>query len=226
MVEYYVTIGNIKEKSENGDKIYYVVNNGKEHYLSIYETIMWCTLHWNILTEKELESDFGRALHKQRIFDDVSFKQVLCRLMQRGLIQKGTNYIAADAVYSLAQDLLLKPIGFVNSFKRLMAFLCLYVQGTPLEACVRYLRKPALTELEQKIMRFSKRFKVSTAELIKIAEGNLWNVQTEEELVEKVYGRELYADTIGNSACFDGVKYEILTAVVSLYLKKQAVFEH
>ena len=222
MVEYFVTKGKLVVR--NGAPL--VVLDGEEKALSQVEFILWTSLHWNVLNKETLKSEFDRRMRKYNLNLDVSFEQTLNRLKTRELIVGKSDYLAVDALYNLVKDLYVVPLGTVNKFKRAMMFMYMFfIQGIPLYKCREAMCALNLKELEKQIVCFSKRLKVSGAELIRINDKDLWNIKSEDDIVPLAYEEHEDLDSIGNFTRFSKDKNKVLEAIVNLYLKKQIVFE-
>ena len=222
MVEYFVTKGKLVVR--NGAPL--VVSDGEEKALSQVEFILWTSLHWNVLNKESLKTEFDRRTKKYGMYGDVSFEQTLNRLKTRELIVGKSDYLAVDALYNLVKDLYVVPLGTVNKFKRAMMFMYMFfIQGIPLYKCRETMCDLKLKELEKQIDCFSKRLKVSGAELIRINDKDLWNIKSEDDIVPLAYEENETMDALGNSTRFSKDKNKVLEAIVNLYLKKQIVFE-
>ena len=222
MVEYFVTKGKLVVR--NGAPL--VILDGEEKALSQVEFILWTSLHWNVLNKETLKAEFDRKMRKYNLSLDVSFEQTLNRLKTGELIVGKSDYLAVDALYNLVKDLYVVPLGTVNKFKRAMMFMYMFfIQGVPLYKCREDMCDLNLKELEKQIVCFSKRLKVSGAELIRINDKDLWNIKSEDDIVPLAYEEHEDLDSIGNFTRFSKDKNKVLEAIVNLYLKKQIVFE-
>ncbi len=221
MVEYFVTKGKLEVKK--GVPI--VISGGEEKALSESELILWTSLHWNLMNKESLETEFNRRLQKYRICSDISFKQTLNRLINRELIAGKSDYLAVDALYNLVKDLYIVPLGTVNGFKRALAFILMFIKGVPLDKYKAATACFNVSELEKRIITFSKRLNVSLAEIIRVSDKNLWNIKSEDDIVPLAYEESEDMNSFGNFTRFSKDKTKMLEAVVNLYLKKQIIFE-
>ncbi len=221
MVEYFVTKGKLEVK--NGVPV--VMTDGDEKALSEAELILWTSLHWNLMNKESLEAEFNRQLEKYRICSDVSFEQTLNRLINRELITGKSDYLAADALYNLVKDLYIVPLGTVNVFKQALAFILMFIKGAPFDKCKAATECFKVSDLEKRIITFSKRLKVSLAELIRVNDKNLWDIKSEDDIVPLAYEENEDMNSFGNFTRFSKDKTKVLEAVVNLYLKKQIIFE-
>ena len=222
MVEYYVTKG--KLELTNGNPT--VIVNGEAKALSKSEFILWTGLHWNILNKESLKASFDRKRKKYHIFDDVSFEKTLERLKTRELIASKSDYLAADALYNLIKNLYIVPVGVVTELKRKMLFLyMLFIKGVPLKECRSFAKNFKISDFEKQIVIFTKRFKVSPAELIRIDEKNLWSIGSEDKIVSLAYKENENTSILENDTRFSDSKSKMTSAIVNLYLKKQIIFE-
>ena len=194
MVEYFVTKGKLVVRNNEP----FVVAGGKEKAISQTEFILWTSLHWNILDKEALEVEFDKRMKKYHINIDVSFVQTLNRLKNRGLVASNSDYLAVDALYNLVKELYVVPLGTVNVFKKAMMFGVMLINGVPFDKCREAMDGFNLNCLEKQIVVFSKRIKVSGAELIRISDKDLWDIKSEEDIVPLAYeeheNKELYAD--------------------------------
>lgn len=222
MVEYFVTKGNLAVR--NGEPL--IVVGGYEKALSKSEFILWTSLHWNVMNKESLKTEFDRRMRKYHLNEDVSFEQTLNRLKTRGLVAGKSDYLAVDALYNLVKDLYVVPLGTVNSFKRAMIFLHMFfIQGLPFDKCREAMEDFNMNCLEKQIVSFSKRLKVSVAELIRINDKDLWDIKSEDNIVPLAYEEHEDMDSLGNFTRFSKDKNNVLEAIVNLYLKKQIVFK-
>ncbi|MBQ4516164.1 MAG: hypothetical protein II978_05190 [Clostridia bacterium] len=221
MVDFLVTKGKLVVR--NGEPL--IVVKGKESALSKEEFILWTSLHWNILNKDSLEAEFSRRMKKYGLYGDVSFEQTLSRLKTRGLVASKSDYLAADALYNLTKELYVVPLGTVNALKKAMMLGVMLINGVPFDKCRETMEDFNLNCLEKQIVVFSKRLKVSGAELIRISDKNLWDIKSEDDIVPLAYEEHEDMDSIGNFTRFSKDKNKVLEAIVNLYLKKQIVFE-
>ena len=222
MVEFLVTKGKLVVR--NGEPL--IVVDGEEKALSKSEFILWTSLNWKILNKESLEKEFDRRMKKYGIDSEISFEQTLNRLKNRGLVTGKSDYLAADALYNLVKDLYVVPLGSVSGFKRVLTFAYMFfVQGLPFDECREAMKDFNLNCLEKQIVSFAKRLKVSSAELIRISDKDLWNIKSEDDIVPLAYEKNEDMDSLGNFTRFSKDKTKVLDAIVNLYLKKQIVFE-
>lgn len=222
MVEYFVTKGKLVVR--NGEPL--VVADRGEKALSQIEFILWTSLHWYVLNKESLKTKFDKRMRKYNLNADISFDQTLNRLKVRGLIAGKSDYLAVDALYNLVKDLYVVPLGTVNSFKRAMIFLHMFfIQGISFYKCREAMDDFNLNCLEKQIVSFSKRLKVSVAELIRISDKDLWDIKSEDDIAPLAYEEHEDMDSLGNCTRFSKDKNKVIEAIVNLYLKKQIVFE-
>ena len=221
MVEYFVTKGKLVVR--NNEPL--VVADGEAKALSQPEFILWTSLYGSILNKGSLEEEFNRRMKKYGLYGDVSFEQTLARLETRQLIASKSDYLAADALYNLVKELYVVPLGTVSVLKRALTFILMFIKGASIEECIKVTDSFKVSDLEKRIIKFSKKIKVSVAEMIRINDKNLWNIKSEEDIVPLAYEEHEDMDSLGNYTRFSKDKNKVLEAVVNLYLKKQIVFE-
>lgn len=193
MVEFFVTKGKLVVR--NSEPL--IVMDGEERALSKSQFILWTSLHWNVMNKESLEKEFDSRMKKYGIDSEISFEQTLNRLKNRGLVASKSDYLAADALYNLLKDLYVVPLGTVSAFKKAMIFGFMLIDGTPLDKCREAMADFDLKGLEKQIVCFSKRLKVSGAELIRISDKGLWDIKSEDEIVPLAYDEHEDTDILG-----------------------------
>lgn len=222
MVKYYTAVGKIGL----GKDSLCVKQNGQEYALTVTEAILWTNLSWTILNEEDLKRNFESALEQHRICEDISFKQLLGRLITRGLVVSGEDYLAVDALYNLVAKLRITPICQASIAKRIMTLIYFWqVKRVPFEKSKRHVFPPEMTPEERKVLAFTRRISATPAEIILLRIDKLEHIQTEDEFVEKVYEQDLDYQNLPAHARFNNGRHETLNAIVNLYLKKQIYFE-
>jgi len=221
MVEFFVTKGKLVVR--NNEPI--VEAEGETKALTKAEFILWTSLHWNVMNKESLKAEFDRRMKKYGLYGDVSFEQTLKRLKTRGLVASKSDYLAVDALYNLVKELYVVPLGTVNAIQRALMFGFMLIKGVPYKKCRETIDDFNLKGLEKQIVGFSKRIKVSGAELIRISDKDLWDIKSEEDIVPLGYEEHEVMDSLGNYTRFSKDKNKVLEAIVNLYLKKQIVFE-
>ena len=222
MVEYFATKGKLILK--NNEPV--VFTDGSEKSFLQEELILWTTLHWNFLNKQSLEEAFKTKMKRHHINTDTSFEETLNRLRMRGLIVSKSDYLASDALYNLIKDLYVVPLGTTTILKRMIAFIYLiFIKGMSFHKCKEVAENFKVSDFEKRIIKFSKKFKVTVAELIRINERDLWNIISEDEIVPLAYEENENMNSLGISIRFSESKIKVTEAIVNLYLKKQIVFE-
>lgn len=79
--------------------------------------------------------------------------------------------------------------------------------------------------MDNKIIKLAKKADVTTAELIKIRENNMWDIKNEDDIIDKLYADGSDSSKIENYSVFGKSQNEVLTAVVNLYLNGQLIFD-
>lgn len=227
MVTYYTALGRMITKDENGSKIPVIMIEDSEYQMSVDELIIWGSLHWNFLVKDALEKEYSRKKTKNRIFNDTSFEQTLRRLETRGLVVSGTDYLAADALYGLIGKLKIRPVRIALADKlKSMAYLY-FVKGVPFAKCYASYFGAEITPNEKNVLRLSKKVGITAAEIISCAENGIKDINTEDDIMDKVYGDEdATYETVAVQSRFSELKSDVIKAVANLYLKKRIIFEN
>ena len=227
MITYYTAIGRMGTKYENGKRVPIIIVENKEYDLSMDELIMWGSLHWNFLNKRDLEKEFKRRKETAHIATDTSFDATLQRLIVRELVAKGTDYLAADALYGLLAKLQIRPVRMSLTDKiKSCVYMCVN-KKVPVVQCIRKYFGGKITENERNILRITKNAAVTTSEIIKCAEKNIKNLKDDDDIMDKIYDNPTdTSDTIITDSRFSKLKTDVLQAVANLYLKKKIIFEN
>lgn len=227
MVTYYTALGRMMTREENGSRIPIIIVDGSEYMMNVDELIIWGSLHWCFLDKEAIEKEYSRRKAKNRIFNDVSFEQTLKRLITRGLVVSGTDYLAADALYGLIGSLKIRPVEF-SFFDKIQSMAYLYFKkGLAMKECYGAYFGTEITPNEKNVLKLSKHVGISASEIIKCAENNISDIKSEDDIMDKLYNDdETTYETIAAHSRFSELKSDIVKAVANLYLKKKIIFEN
>lgn len=227
MVTYYTALGRMVTKNENETRVPIIMIEDSEYTMSVDELIIWGALHWSFLDKEAIEKEYSRRKTKNKIFNDISFEQTLNRLITRGLVVSGTDYLAADALYGLISTLKIRPVKF-SFFDKLQSIFYLYFEkGLTLKECYNAYFGIEITPNEKNVLRLSKRVGITASEIIKCAENNITDIKSEDDIMDKLYNdNETTYETIAVHTRFSELKSDIVKAVANLYLKKKIIFEN
>lgn len=79
--------------------------------------------------------------------------------------------------------------------------------------------------MDNKIVALARKTDVTTAELIKICDNDMWDVKGENDIMDKLYADGLDSSQTENYSAFSKSQNKVLTAVVNLYLNGQLIFD-
>ena len=214
-------------KKENGARIPVVMVEGSEFMMTINEFIVWGSLHWCFKDKKSLEREYSRKKANNRLFNDVSFEQTLNRLVTRGLVVFGTDYLAVDALYGFIGTLKIKPVRFSLADKLRSICYHYFKKGLTLKECYDVYFGYEITPNEKRVLILSKYVGISVSEIIKCAENNITTIRSEHDIMDKLYtDRDTTYESIAIQSKFSTLKLDIVKAIVTLYLKKKIIFEN
>lgn len=227
MVTYYTSLGRMITKEINGARVPIVIIDDSEYGMSVDELIIWGTLHWGFYDKAAVEKEYSRKKTENRIYNDVSFEQTLNRLITRGLVVSGTDYLASDALYNLIGKLKIRPVQF-SIVEKLKSIVYLYFKkGLTIKECYNAYFGHKYSPDEKNVLRLSKSVGISASEMIQCVENEITDIKCEEEIMDKLYNDDNTTfDTIAVQARFSELKQDIVKAVANLYLKKKIIFEN
>ena len=110
------------------------------------------------------------------------------RLLTRGLLVSGCGETEYDALYDLLSSLGIIPTSG-SALVRGVSFIKLVIsRRISVRQALKLFRKDHRTDYESRVMRLSRQALLSTAEIIKCVEQDVFSLPSERVLMEKVYG--------------------------------------
>lgn len=219
MITLYTAVGNFKL---NKDSLPTVVSCGQEYALDSYELIIWSSLAFHVLTYRELRKCFYDSMQELHILTDRDFDRYLNRLTARKLIVSGTDYTGADALYDLLGSLHVQSVPNNRLVQTVSFFKLLFLHHFPLEKALSVFQASKLDPIERLVLSLVQHQTLSTAELISCNEKNVFTLDNNEELMDLLYSDERTdCESIVTDARLYESRYQLLSAITSLYLKQK-----
>ena len=223
----YTAVGKFHVKGSIGSmRCPLVTIGGREFILDMQEMMLWTVLNWRILTEDEIYLLYEKKVQETGFMSARSAEECVRRLVQRGLIAKGSGDTGADALYDLLSELYVIPIS-ENLFLRMISFIRLTLfSRLPYSVTKKIFSKDKRNDSEKKVMRLANRAILSTAEIIKCIDQNMLSFATDEDLLDVLYHDEhTTSDNIAYAVRSLPQCRPVITSIANLYLRKQIIFE-
>lgn len=223
----YTAVGKFHVKGSVGSmRCPLVTIGGREFILDMQEMMLWTVLNWRILTEDEIYLLYEKKVQETGFMSARSAEECVRRLVQRGLIAKGSGDTGADALYDLLSELYVIPIS-ENLFLRMISFIRLTLfSRLPYSITKKIFSKDKRNDNEKKVMRLANRAILSTAEIIKCIDQNVLSFTTDEDLLNVLYHDEYTtSDNIAYAVRSLPQCRPVITSIANLYLRKQIIFE-
>ena len=223
----YTAVGKFHVKGSIGSmRCPLVTIGGREFILDMQEMMLWTVLNWRILTEDEIYLLYEKKVQETGFMSARSAEECVRRLVQRGLIAKGSGDTGADALYDLLSELYVIPIS-ENLFLRMISFIRLTLfSRLPYSVTKKIFSKDKRNDSEKKVMRLANRAILSTAEIIKCIDQNMLSFATDEDLLDVLYHDEYTAsDNMAYAVRSLPQCRPVITSIANLYLRKQIIFE-
>ncbi len=203
-----------------------VIIGGREFILDMQEMMLWTVLNWRILTEDEIYLLYEKKIQETGFMSAQSAEECVRRLVQRGLIARGSGDTGEDALYDLLSELYVIPIS-ENLFLRMISFIRLTLfSRLPYSVTKKIFSKDKRNDSEKKVMRLANRAILSTAEIIKCIDQNVLSFTTDEDLLDVLYHDEYTtSDNIAYAVRSLPQCRPVITSIANLYLRKQIIFE-
>lgn len=223
----YTAVGKFHVKGSVGSmRCPLVTIGGREFILDMQEMMLWTVLNWRILTEDEIYLLYEKKVQETGFMSARSAEECVRRLVQRGLIAKGSGDTGEDALYNLLSELYVIPIS-ENLFLRMISFIRLTLfSRLPYSITKKIFSKDKRNDNEKKVMRLANRAILSTAEIIKCIDQNVLSFTTDEDLLNVLYHDEYTtSDNIAYAVRSLPQCRPVITSIANLYLRKQIIFE-
>lgn len=223
----YTAVGKFHVKGSIGSmRCPLVTIGGREFILDMQEMMLWTVLNWRILTEDEIYLLYEKKVQETGFMSARSAEECVRRLVQRGLIAKGSGDTGEDALYNLLSELYVIPIS-ENLFLRMISFIRLTLfSRLPYSVTKKIFSKDKRNDNEKKVMRLANRAILSTAEIIKCIDQNVLSFTTDEDLLDVLYHDEYTtSDNIAYAVRSLPQCRPVITSIANLYLRKQIIFE-
>ena len=223
----YTAVGKFHVKGSIGSmRCPLVTIGGREFILDMQEMMLWTVLNWRILTEDEIYLLYEKKVQETGFMSARSAEECVRRLVQRGLIAKGSGDTGEDALYNLLSELYVIPIS-ENLFLRMISFIRLTLfSRLPYSVTKKIFSKDKRNDSEKKVMRLANRAILSTAEIIKCIDQNVLSFTTDEDLLDVLYHDEYTtSDNIAYAVRSLPQCRPVITSIANLYLRKQIIFE-
>ena len=223
----YTAVGKFHVKGSVGSmRCPLVTIGGREFILDMQEMMLWTVLNWRILTEDEIYLLYEKKVQETGFMSARSAEECVRRLVQRGLIAKGSGDTGADALYDLLSELYVIPIS-ENMILKIISFIRLTLfSRLPYSVTKKIFSKDKRNDSEKKVMRLANRAILSTAEIIKCIDQNVLSFTTDEDLLNVLYHDEYTtSDNIAYAVRSLPQCRPVITSIANLYLRKQIIFE-
>lgn len=222
----YTAVGKFEHRSDGGNRYPVILVKGEEHMVDIQEMLLWSSLSWRFWSLPQLRLDYEHKAQEANLSTGRSFDQIVARLLQRGLIASGGGETGEDALYDLLNSLYLIPIS-CGLFTKTLSFLKLTLcDRLPFRVTRNIFRREPMTVEERRVIDLSKQALLSTAEIIKCVDKDVYDLSSNRKVMETLYDDDTTTcDNIGNLARYFETREPVVQAVANLYLHKQIIFE-
>lgn len=223
---YYTALGHFQRRNDGpGKNRPIVVVNRQEYDMDLQEMTLWTCLNWRLLDIRQAEQHYNK-LARDLPAPRRSFEDCLNRLLVRGLAASGTGCRGFDALYDLLSGLYIVPISESLPLRLAAFFKMTMLDGVPIAKARRLFLRDRRSDEERRVMALSRQALLSTGELIKCIENQVYDLSTDQKVLEALYSDEhTTCDNIGAAMCGTRSQEAVTIAVANLYLRKQVILE-
>ena len=223
----YTAIGRFERRTEGCNKEYPVVMiSGQEYLLDQQELLLWNAMSWRILKKQDIPRHYLRSLQNCDFTPQRSWEACLNRQLTRGLVVCASGETEYGALYELISSLQILPAR--GSFLvQLMAY-CKLVKryGFSLRMLKFIFRRDKRSAQEQQVMALVQQTELSTAEVIKCFDRNVYSIPNDEAVMDMLYhDDDTTSDNIAGLMKNSKASKDVILAVSNLYLRQQIIFE-
>ena len=131
-----------------------------------------------------------------------------------------------DALYDLLSSLGVIPTNGSTFVRGVSAAKLVLSRRITMKQAMKLFHKDRRTDYESRVMRLAHQALLSTAEIIKCVEQDVFSLPSEQVLMEKVYGdSETTCQNIASMTKNSRSSQAVTLAVANLYLRQQIIFE-
>ena len=190
------------------------------------EMMIWTCLNWRILELPQIGSLYQKMAHDAGVNEQTRYDVYVERLIQRGLIVCGIGDNGGDALYDLLSNLYIIPITS-GLWVKVIAFLkFIFVNRLPFSKAKTVFASEKLSVNEKRIIDLAKQTQLSTAELIKCVENDVYDLSDDDKVMSALYDDDFTTcDNIGHYVKNSSEQKSVLETVANLYLNRIIIFE-
>jgi len=226
MTSLYTAVGRFERRTNENGQYPVVIVNRNEYMVDIPEMIIWTCLNWRILELPQVEQLYKNMARSANATGYMGCEGYVERLVQRGLIVSGIGGDGGDALYDLLSDLYVIPVTS-GIFVKIMAFLkFIFINGVTFRKAKEVFRNESLSTAEKRVIDLARQSQLSTAEVMKCVETDVYDLSSEEKVMSALYDDDITTcDNIGCYAKLFSKQRPVLETVANLYLRKLIIFE-
>jgi hypothetical protein len=226
MISLYTAVGRFERRTIINGQSPVIIVSGKEYTVNMPEMIIWTCLNWRILDLPQIENLYKKMTLDTGVNDPTSYEIYLEQLIQRGLVMSGIGAYGSDALYDLLGSLYIIPVTS-GLFIKIRAFLkFIFIDKLAFGKAKEVFHSEKLSGNEKRIFDLMKQTLLSTAELIKCVETDIYDLSDDNKIMAALYDDDI--TTCDNISCYAKnfkEQKQVLEIIANLYLKKTIIFE-
>lgn len=226
MITLYTAVGRFERRTNKSGQYPVIIVNKKEYTVDIPEMMIWTCLNWRILELSQIEQLYNKMACDSEINPKSGYELYIEQLVQKGLIVSGSGENGNEALYNLLNNLYIIPVTS-GLFVKIIAFLkFVFINGLPFNKAKTVFKSEELSGNAKRVIDLAKQTQLSTAELIKCVETDIYDLSDENKVMSALYDDDITTcDNIGYYVKDYCNQRLILETVANLYLQKMIIFE-
>ena len=223
----YAAVGRLEREANGcGHSCPVIVLGGERYMVDMQEMVVWTALNWRISKWYDISCQCDRLASSLGGCVARPWDACVNRLLIRGLLVSGCGETEFDALYDLLSSLGGIPTNGSAFVRGVSAAKLVLSRRITMKQAMKLFHKDRRTDYESRVMRLAHQALLSTAEIIKCVEQDVFSLPSERVLMEKVYGdSETTCQNIASMMKNSRSSQAVTLAVANLYLRQQIIFE-
>lgn len=222
----YTAVGHFEVRNTPEGRYPVILVNRREYMVDLQEMVLWTCLNWRLQSMNQLRCAYDKQITDLPTPPARSFEDGVARLVTRGLAVSGSGDTSYDALYDLLGGLYVVPISDSLPMRLWVSLKMLLLDHVPFSKVRQLFQRDTTTSEERRVLELSRQALLSTAEIIKCVERGVYDVSSEEKVLDALY--DDMDTTSGNIVHLMRDKphtQSVVTAIANLYLRRRIIFQ-
>lgn len=176
----YTAIGRLERETNGCGRSCPVIRLGGQPYMvDMQELVVWTALNWRISKWEDISFQCDKLASSMGGAVSRPWDACVNRLLTRGLLVSGCGETEYDALYDLLSSLGIIPTSGSALVRGVSFMKLVFSRRVSVRQALKLFRKDRRTDYESRVMRLSRQALLSTAEIIKCVEQDVFSLPSE-----------------------------------------------